>query len=89
MAQLGTPPKNDGFTGPVWIGYEDQAMEGTFEWTDGSPIGYTNWRPNEPNDLNGSKDCTEIRMNVAWNNNSCDEEFRFICEIEKIPQSCP
>ena len=79
----------DGFNGQIWIGYEDRAMEGTFEWTDGSPLGYTNWRPNEPNDFNGNEDCTEFRRDGGWNDNNCDRPFRSVCEIEFIPETCP
>ena len=34
----------------AWIGLHDKTSEGRFEWTDGSPVNYTMWRPGEPND---------------------------------------
>ncbi len=33
----------------LWIGLTDQASEGNFEWSNGDPLSYTNWTPNEPN----------------------------------------
>ena len=29
----------------IWIGFTDWNVEGTFEWTDGSPVTFTNWSP--------------------------------------------
>ncbi|WP_182866750.1 C-type lectin domain-containing protein [Stieleria mannarensis] len=34
-----------------WIGLNDIAQEGQFEWVSGEPITYTNWAPGEPNNL--------------------------------------
>jgi len=34
----------------LWIGLTDQDVEGTFVWTSGAPVVYTNWGPGEPND---------------------------------------
>jgi hypothetical protein len=39
-----------GNTAPLWIGYTDQASEGTFVWVSGQSATYTNWLPTEPND---------------------------------------
>ena len=32
----------------VWIGYTDQAVEGTWVWADGTAPGYTNWASGDP-----------------------------------------
>lgn len=32
----------------VYIGLNDIANEGTYEWTDGTPVDYYNWMPNDP-----------------------------------------
>ena len=41
------------FTQHIWIGAEDQAVDGAFRWADGPDAGvllsYTNWYPGEPN----------------------------------------
>lgn len=34
----------------LWIGLNDVAVEGRFEWTNGQPVIYTNWAAGEPND---------------------------------------
>jgi hypothetical protein len=33
----------------LWIGFTDQAQEGTFTWINGEPVTYTNWDTGEPN----------------------------------------
>ncbi|MFN8395294.1 MAG: lectin-like protein [Bacteroidia bacterium] len=37
----------------VWIGLNDAVTEGTFTWSDGSPLSYTNWLAAEPNNVGG------------------------------------
>jgi len=34
---------------PHWIGLTDAGDNGVFVWTNGDPVTYTNWMPNEPN----------------------------------------
>ena len=33
----------------LWIGLNDVAFEGNFEWVSGQPVTYTNWADGEPN----------------------------------------
>jgi hypothetical protein len=33
----------------LWLGLTDQAVEGTFVWSNGDPLSYTNWVLGEPN----------------------------------------
>jgi hypothetical protein len=35
----------------LWTGLTDRAVEGVFGWSNGDPLGYTNWRAFEPNNL--------------------------------------
>lgn len=39
----------------LWIGLNDTAAEGTFTWADGTPLGFTNWNPGQPNNF-GNED---------------------------------
>ncbi|XP_031559482.1 brevican core protein-like [Actinia tenebrosa] len=45
-----------------WIGYNDIASEGTFEWTDGEPSVFQYWHSNAPNN-NNEQDC--VLMSAA------------------------
>lgn len=42
-----------------WMGFNDTDLEGTWVWSGGSSVDYTNWNLGEPNDLRG-EDCGEI-----------------------------
>lgn len=55
----------------VFIGFNDIAVEGTFEWVSGEPVTYTNWNGGEPNDAGTSgEDITELNMTTGgWNDN--------------------
>ncbi|XP_022111926.1 alpha-N-acetylgalactosamine-specific lectin-like [Acanthaster planci] len=67
----------------TWIGLNDLQTENSFVWTDGSPIDYTNWELDEPNDFYPGEDCSHLNhvaSNGEWNDFYCDQEFRFICK---------
>ena len=38
----------------VWIGLTDELNEGTFLWTSGEPLIYTNWLPSQPDNYTDS-----------------------------------
>jgi hypothetical protein len=42
---------NFGRTILFWIGFNDSAIEGTWVWSSGQPITYTNWASGEPNNV--------------------------------------
>ncbi len=79
-------------SGNWWIGAtdrDDYSTEGTFVWAaDGSALGYTNWLADQPDNFFGAEDCAELRSDAGapdgtpggWNDTSCDDSERFICE---------
>ncbi len=40
----------------LWIGLNDIDSEGTFEWTNGDPVTFTNWDNNQPSNSGGIED---------------------------------
>jgi hypothetical protein len=44
----------------LWIGLNDLAVEGMFEWISGEPVTYLNWAPDRPRDLDPDDDCVHI-----------------------------
>ena len=65
----------------AYIGATDAAAEGTYVWTDGTPLDYTNWLPGEPNDFTG-EDCAQINdSSGGWNDIPCDGGAHFVCKL--------
>ncbi|MEC8380079.1 MAG: MopE-related protein [Myxococcota bacterium] len=65
-----------------WIGINDLGQEGNFQWEDGTPVTYSRWHPNEPNNAGGNEDCGQHNRYSGgyWNDEPCSSAFRFICE---------
>jgi hypothetical protein len=54
----------------LWIGLNDIAVEGTYEWIDGTPVSYLTWNAGEPNNGAGGEDYTcmvKDSLTGAWN----------------------
>ncbi|XP_022109148.1 macrophage mannose receptor 1-like [Acanthaster planci] len=68
-----------------WVGLNDQANEGGFQWSDGSPVEYENWGPGEPNNYDGNENCVEVFLNPGrgWNDIICEAQRHWICEVPK------
>ncbi|XP_067669211.1 echinoidin-like [Haliotis asinina] len=64
----------------IWIGYNDLTEEGSFRWTDGSALDFSNWGSDQPDDL-GNEDCvgTNFLAFGAWNDFYCSRFYRYIC----------
>ncbi|KAK3750396.1 hypothetical protein QZH41_005564 [Actinostola sp. cb2023] len=64
----------------VWIGLNDLGTEGVYTWSDASPLSYTNFANNEPNDWRGMEDCMEMRRyDGKWNDQNCGLQQPFVC----------
>ncbi len=68
-----------------WIGLNDLDVEGSFVWTSGEPVGYTNWCSGEPNDYLGEDSVQMSSGSQCWNDIPADNNNRGIVEIESTP----
>lgn len=60
-------------------------MNGIWEWvSDLSPLTFTSWGPNEPNDA--KENCAHIHSGKSfnWNDHFCTQKFIFICEKDVV-----
>ncbi len=76
------------------VGLTDQNVEGTFVWTSGEPLIYTNWEPGEPNDYGPGEDFTTVNWHYGmgyggtlgtWNDIGEDELWLGIMEFTSVP----
>jgi len=69
----------------AWIGLNDRATEGVWQWVGLAPFVYDHWDEGEPNDGSGSgEDCGVIMMTAGrmseWDDRPCDGPRPFVCE---------
>ncbi len=76
-----------GVTEDFWIGGNDKAVDGSFQWINGEQWIYTNqqapWdKPSGPDEPNGgtNENCVEIYNNGKLNDVSCDIGNNYLCE---------
>jgi len=79
-----------------WIGFSDQATEGTWAWhagdggswtgdqTGGSGTSYVNWAGGEPNNA-GNEDFAQLRSDGLWNDLPGDRYVQGIAEVQAPP----
>jgi hypothetical protein len=66
-----------------WIGLDDLAEEGVYVWVDGTPLEWSAWADNEPNN-SGNEDCNHFAHWASgnWNDIPCDRDLAYICEYD-------
>ncbi|XP_067669202.1 perlucin-like protein [Haliotis asinina] len=69
----------------IWIGLNDLIQEGSFRWTDGSALNFSNWGSGQP-DFKGIEQCTGLNYLSfgVWNNFQCIDEYAYICMKEDM-----
>ena len=73
-----------------WIGlYQpDPDVEGPFVWTDGTPVNYTSWHPNQPNDFRSPEDCvaifTHTKTKKSWNDVPNVRNYHYVCKLTQL-----
>ncbi len=74
-----------GFADRLWIGAQDQLVEGTFRNAIGNPIGYTSWAPGEPSNSNGQEDFVHMYLfgplGARWNDQPLADALPALVEI--------
>ncbi|XP_044179085.1 uncharacterized protein LOC114946811 isoform X1 [Acropora millepora] len=68
-----------------WIGLNDFHIDGTFYWTDNSPVKFTNWGAGQPSRGRTFPSCVSMTPFGRWINRQCWQRRGYICEAGALP----
>ncbi len=66
----------------AWIGLNDRANEGQFEWSSGEPVNFTAWASGEPDDQGGADYAALEPSSTTWSDEPQEPARRGIIEID-------
>ena len=69
------------------IGFNDIAIEGTWQYATGGDLVYTNWEGVNPNNFGNGEDCGETYSGTTWNDGKCSNKQPSICEMQTTTTS--
>jgi spore coat protein CotH len=64
-----------------WIGLNDRDTEGTFVWSDGSPLDFLFWSGDSPKPQGDPEDCV-LMSSPGWSDVPCEVPAYFVCGPE-------
>ncbi|KAJ8008243.1 hypothetical protein DPEC_G00102780 [Dallia pectoralis] len=70
---------------PFWIGLNDRESRGRWEWVDGEPVTYTNWRKSPARGKKkGNKRCVLVWRRAKWQIRDCKtgRGHRYVCYLK-------
>lgn len=72
----------------LWIGLNDADAEGTFVWSSGEPVTYTNWGAGEPNGAFATEDYSHMQVSLGgkWNDRRNSEGTVVHSVVEVVPE---
>ena len=76
-----------------WLGLSDINTEGTFVWSDGTPLDFRYWAKSQPNNFH-NQDCVHTlgflkEHKYQWNDVNCTDCHRFTCKKGMLQVSLP
>ncbi|KAK6494103.1 FRAS1-related extracellular matrix protein 1-like [Huso huso] len=70
---------------PFWIGLNDRVKAGKWEWLDGEPVSFTNWRKGPPRvSRKASKNCVLVWRRGKWQAKDCKKGkgHNYVCYVK-------
>jgi len=66
----------------LWLGATDEKIEGLWVWVDGTPMKFTAWAENSPDNANKNEHYLEMHSVGKWNDNreNASDVVGYICE---------
>ncbi|XP_078506721.1 lectin-like [Lissotriton helveticus] len=74
-----------------WLGASDLYKKRRFLWTDGSPMDFKNWHPEEPFSSGGKEHCiiSNYKGPGLWGDVKCESNLAFVCKAPNPPEGKP